>query len=366
MRIFGKQLPKSSRPGPIGSRLPPIPGYEAHSHSPKRPPIASRSKRLSTSGQDKFQKLLNAQTFSDLQSDPVGKASTPDVTKKEATEHRVTVNCLANGDDPFVCPPRPTTQQWRSQLRSSSHDMSMPDYTSYETDNSGACTEMSGVSFPRANFLKHMNEANPREIVQALSPARQEELLRVLSASQSPVQDRGTHPPTNTPHSLSGQSRPASSNGRARDQKGNRLNVHEIVSRLDDSSDSSGSRAFQELPRRRRTCSEGSRKNGTELGTNNQEDHSSAALPWERRAKDEIGLPPTSARSVSQSTNRQRSASNGSKRKRESGSPSVGTAKAADTVQVIVDSSSSPGEGQEMRAQLQLALFADDGGALLG
>jgi hypothetical protein len=52
-------------------------------------------------------------------------------------------------------------------------------------------TEMSGVSIPRPEFVKHINQANPAEIVEALSPVRRQDLLQALSTSNSPIVTAG-------------------------------------------------------------------------------------------------------------------------------------------------------------------------------
>ncbi|OQV03901.1 hypothetical protein CLAIMM_08878 [Cladophialophora immunda] len=200
LKMFTSLPRNPPRPAPIGSRVPGISGHEAHSHSPQRlPPIASRSKRLSTN--ENYQELFDTQSYSELQPDPISKVPNVGALKSQSPGRQVPLKLVAQDDDPFASSHQiPTAiQQWRLQLRSSSHDISMPDYTSSKTDRSVVNTEMSGVSIPRANFLRHMNEANPEEILQALSPSRQEELFKALSASHSPATDIGTRPPTNTP-----------------------------------------------------------------------------------------------------------------------------------------------------------------------
>ncbi|EXJ64638.1 hypothetical protein A1O7_00975 [Cladophialophora yegresii CBS 114405] len=180
---------KVSRLGPIGSRVFGIPGHEAHSHSPQRlPPIASRSKQLSAN--DKYQKVLDAQNRSSFQAGPSGKGFDLNGLKNVSTEQHIVGRVLLQDDDPFVSSHQSPAaiQQWRAMLRSTSHDVSMPDYTS---NKSVFNTEMSGVSVERASFEQQVNEANPYEIVQALSPARREQLFQALIHLLLPTQSFG-------------------------------------------------------------------------------------------------------------------------------------------------------------------------------
>ncbi|KAJ4551931.1 hypothetical protein HRR78_003497 [Exophiala dermatitidis] len=347
-KIFARLSKRPSRPAPIGTRLPPITGYEAHSHSPLRPTNAARSGKPPPSGFDGFQRLLNAQTFSDLQSDPISKAITLGFVEKDSPEHQEPAGKATGSDDPFICPQPISTQQWRLQLRSTSYDVSMPDYTSNKTDNSGACTEMSGASFPRANFLKHMNEANPEEIVQALSPDRQEELLKALRASQSPA--RGTHAPTNTPRSVSDQSRPQSPHLAARTEPSNVIKVEEVTGR-GESNDGQWPRRVGNQEQRRRTYSESSIRSTCALISDRLKHDASPGSPRQWPGKEgAVSFGPLGAKSLSLNIHRQRSNSNASKRKRGSRSPLMKMGKTQGTIQVIMDSSSlgrAPGTGSQ-------------------
>lgn len=339
-RIFAKLSKRPARLGPIGTRLPPVSGHEAHSHSPLRLNTAACSGKPSSSGLDGFQRLLNAQTFSDLQSDPISKGSTFAPTEKESPERRELVGDPTSCEDPFICPQPISSQQWRLQLRSTSHDISMPDYNSNKTDNSGMGTEMSGISFPRADFLKHMNEANPEEIVQALSPTRQEELLKVLSTSISPV--GGTHAPTNTPRSLSDQSHPQSPLVKTGAETSHAVKVDGPLARSD-TSDNHWPRRLQKREQRRRTYSESSIS--TAGPVNNSVGHDlSPPLPREWIGKEEgATLPLIGTKSLAMNTYRQRSTSNASKRKRGSASPTLPLTKTQAAIQVVIDYSSSGG-----------------------
>ncbi|KAH0840882.1 hypothetical protein FOPE_06197 [Fonsecaea pedrosoi] len=323
-KMFQKLPNKPSRPGPIGSRVSGISGHEAHSHSPQRlPPIASRSKRLSTN--ENYQNLLESQKHSEAQLDSVRKVPNVSVLKSQSPESHIPIKLMAQDDDPFISSHQTPTaiQQWRLQLRSTSHDVSMPDYASSKTDRSVVNTEMSGVSVPRANFLKHMNEANPEEILQALSPARQEQLFKALSASHSPLAGIGTQPPANTP------------------QTTNDFNTPRVM-HSGGANDAATARIWQEPRQRRRTCSLASSRSTSEPVAQLIKEQTSPRLPQGPSApaegKSQLSAAP---RSLSLGFNRQRSASNGSKRKRCSTSPGLGLGKIEDTIQVVMSSSSS-------------------------
>lgn len=291
-----------------------------------------RSGRPSSYGVDTFQKRFKAPTYSELQSDPANKVSAFRTTRKCSPESGDSAEC----EDPFLCPPRASMQQWRLQLRSSSHDVPMPDYTSNKTDNSAGCTEMSEVSFPRVNFLKHMHQANPAEIVQALSPARQEELLKALSVSKSPA--RGTLPPTNTPCSTSEDNRVQSS----ADQVCGTLRSQTQTKKSepgDKFRDGAWISIVHEPERKLRQFSEVSSDERSE------EAHESVSAGMSPKVSSipsirpgGYSLAPPGGRSTSLNTNRQRSVSNPTKRKHGSLSPLVGSGRAKEIIPVVIDS----------------------------
>jgi hypothetical protein len=184
-RMFMDSQRSATRSDPIETQTSRVSGYEAHSHSPQRlPPIASRGKDCVVDSADAKTQGPQSSAFGLLKNTP--------------GSHKVISTALVQEDDPFVSSRQSPNdvQRWRAMLRSTSHDISMPDYVSKK---STAPTEMSGISFTRSGFERQVNEANPQEIVDALSPRRQEELLRALSASNSPVATMGTRPPANTP-----------------------------------------------------------------------------------------------------------------------------------------------------------------------
>jgi hypothetical protein len=315
--MFGRVSKPSMRPGPIGSRLPlPNPKHDIHSHSPERLPIGSRNVKLRSNGFDGFQRLLNAETFSDLQSDPPARVTESDSTKPESYQRLGVIDLTDNSEDPFVGPQSIASRAWRAHLRASSHDMSMPDYVSSRTEHSRTHTEMSGVNYPKANFLKHMEEAHPREIVQALSPAQQAQLMKELKAVGTPAQ--GTYAPSNTPRSLSGFKQPTLAVDRVRDSLGSRVR-----------SSVSSSRQLSNT-----YCPSKELKGGHE--TRNSPSSSN-------RGQSETALSVRSdeCQSAPFDTNHTRSHSSTSKRKRHSNSAGGETTNVDGKVPVTVESSSS-------------------------
>lgn len=204
---------------------------------------------------------------------------------------------------------------------------------------------MSGVSFQKANFLKHMNEANPTEIMHALSPARQGELLKVLNASHSPI--TSTNLSRNRHRSVSGQSRARSSTDPIGEEVHDQCKMDETANR-GRLGDGPWVRVLQKQEQRQRRFSEVSSASMLEKEKDIAKRHVSPVLSrkWNGRV-DEGNLASASAESLPLNTNRRRSQSNGSKRKRRTVSPALRMGRVQDTVQVIVDSSSSSGGARE-------------------
>ncbi|KAJ9609010.1 hypothetical protein H2200_006781 [Cladophialophora chaetospira] len=322
-KMFADMNKRAPRPAPIGTRISGISGHEAHSHSPQRlPPIASRSSELSANA--RYQKVLDSQYFATLQSDPVASGSGPGVLKGTSSEHPIVGRALLHEDDPFVSSSHQSPaaiQQWRSMLRSTSHDISMPDYVS---SKSAVNTEMSGVSMARANFERQVNEANPKEIVDALSPVRREQLLQVLSASNSPSTTLGTRPPMNTP-----QTDPDTSSNAMLDPAG----------MSGKTGDASHAKLWQEPRQRPRTSSAStSARSNSATSIDQCKGNDSPRKPRELGAgaggKQRLVLP-VAPRSQSLRVTRQRAASSGAKRKRRSASPLIEIEK-QDTIRVVM------------------------------
>ena len=282
-----------------------IPGHEAHSHSPspqRPPPIGSRGEK--TSINDSQRKLHDFHKSTAMQTGRLGKGLKYCGLKNSSPEHQFSSKLAVDEDDPFVSSHQSPAaiQQWRLQLRSTSHDMSMPDYTSSKTDRSIYNTEMSGVSVPRADFVKQVNDANPEEIVQALSPSRRDELLKVLSASNSPATGTGTRPPMNTPQMST-----------------------DSVANQDQLDKSPTIKLWHEPQSRPRTSSGSSLKSTLEPKPHGVEQYNSPRLLREMSLPiDGMHLRTNGPRSLSLNVGRQRSASNGSKRKRRSSLSSNG------------------------------------------
>ncbi|KIW72869.1 hypothetical protein PV04_01032 [Phialophora macrospora] len=335
-KMFADVRKKVSRLGPIGSRIFGIPGHEAHSHSPQRlPPIASRSKQPSAS--DKHQKVFEPENHSSFQPGPSGQGSDLVGPKDIATEHIVS-KALLPDDDPFVSSHQSPAaiQQWRSMLRSTSRDVSMPDYTS---NKSVFNSEMSGVSVERANFEQRVNEANPEEILQALSPARREQLFKALSASNSPASASGTRPPANTPQ-LTADFQNTSVVNQAGMNGGALGGVH--------------TKLWQEPRQRPRTCSESTSARSIAEPSNHSKECTSPRKPREMSVSaDGSHLLPVAPRSQSLRISRHRSASNGPKRKRRSASPPVHIAE-RETILGMVDTPASSASKKEQVEQRQL------------
>ncbi len=337
MRLFGKVSKRSMRPPPIGSRLPPVPGHEAHSHSPRRTAGAINGGRPSSEEMEAFQKLLNVQTFSDLQSDPINRSAAFTALRKFSPESR---ESSADCEDPFLSAAPVSTRQCRAQLRSSSHDIPMLDYTS---NNSGAPTEMSGLSFPGADFLKHMNEANPQEIIQALSPERKEQLFKALGKSQNTA--HGTQPPTNTPRKIMDRSRVHL----LADQTVAAPSTREQSNIVGEIGADMWVRDLQKHENSERHSSDCS-----SLGSQGEKDRKHSKIdisPKRPQASNDTGrrssLVLAEVRSSSVCITRQRSISNASKRKRQSLSPSITIGTPVSKVPVVIDSPSTASGGEK-------------------
>lgn len=277
---------------------------------------------------DGYQKLIDTQHRFAVESNRLSKAAASGGRANGSPEQQVvTAKLVVQEDDPFVCSHQTPAaiQHWRSQLRSTSHDVSMSDYISNKTDHSGFNTEMSEISVAKVNFEKRVNEANPEEIAMALSPSRRQELFKILSASNSPATDVGTRPPTNTPQMNADLENKTSA--------------------------TTHSKVWQEARVRARTWSESSSKEHSESNVGQTKDHDS---PHHAR---ELKVPTTKLAtgplSSSLSINRQRSASNGSKRKRQSVSSGSGAEALQDTITVAVATPSTSESDKEREYRLQ-------------
>jgi len=174
--------------------------------------------------------------------------------------------------------------------------------------------------------------------MQALSPARQEELLKVLSASQSPV--RGTYPPTNTPCSTSDHSCGPSPLSRVRDERNHRAWIDGSTPQ-DGAGNGAWARLIQKREQRPQLLSEVNIGNHSTREKDGAMRRTIPILPRRREDKEETNKRPSvKVRSVSHADNRQRSGSIGSKRKRGSLSPGRNKGTPREAVQVLIESSS--------------------------
>lgn len=200
--MFARNAKQSIRTIPISSRVPtsPIPNHDLHAHSPSKPSETRTDLRPSTNSCENLRRMLNSQTSSGLRS--TQRATTNTVGKDDSPFHVVFPPMNSTGsEDPFIGPQPIATRAIRAGIRRNSQDISMPDYGIGRAEHNRSHTSMSGVDYPRDDFVKHMVQANPREIVQALSPAQQEQLMRELWMERTP--ELGTHAPTNSPRSIS-------------------------------------------------------------------------------------------------------------------------------------------------------------------
>ncbi|KIV89274.1 hypothetical protein PV10_08852 [Exophiala mesophila] len=217
MRMFGRIIKQPSRPAPISSRLPtsPILNHQLHSHSPSKPSTVRADTRPRTNFYDGFQRRLNAHVSLGPNPRPsisyMGKSGSPSGAEFSRLQ------TLAS-DDPFTGPQPIATRVLKAGLRRSSQDISMPDYGTGRAEHSRSHTSMSGVDYPRDDFVKHMMQANPREIVQILSPAQQARLMKELWAENTP--GHGIHAPTNSPRSTGVATHSQLPIGRIRDSLG--------------------------------------------------------------------------------------------------------------------------------------------------
>ena len=322
-RMFTDTQKKASRTGQPGSRLSGVAGHEAHSHSPQRPPpIASRGQNASLN--DSYRKALSSQQYDLPRPDCVGKGSSLGELQNVSPEHGVAEKIQMQVEDPFVSAHHSPAaiQHWRSMLRSTSRDVSMPDYSSSKSIFN---TEMSGVSATRASFEKQVNEAHPDEIVDALTPLRREQLLKILSASNSPATGLGTRAPTNTPQTSSG-----SKNCKTDHEDGLVTNVLGPAH----------ARLWREARQRPRRASESASGRSTSEPITNYSKviDSPPVLQGLNVAVGGNLAPVAASRTQSLTFGRQRSTSSGSKRKRQSGSPPPGTKGA---IRVVVDTPTS-------------------------
>jgi hypothetical protein len=185
------------RSGPIGTRLAGTKGHEAHAHSPQRSTSVHLGRSISGIEQADAVAYQACQPRSHLPS--TGRLPAPPTGLGSRA-------VLSRDEDPFMGPSS-ASHQWRPKGRSNSTDDTMPDYDADEAGHSRTTTEMSGISWPRRDFERHMNEAAIDEIVQALSPEKKSQLVKALSPKRS--SSSGLQPPTNTPKTAETSKQPS-------------------------------------------------------------------------------------------------------------------------------------------------------------
>jgi hypothetical protein len=83
----------------------------------------------------------------------------------------------------------------------------MPDYGASEVIRSRNSTDMSGISWPKRDFQRHMDEAAVDEIVRALSAEKKSQLMDILSPMKS--LSSGVAAPANTPKTAEASKQPS-------------------------------------------------------------------------------------------------------------------------------------------------------------
>ena len=179
-------------------------GYEAHSHSPRR-----ASQPFGMPFNTPFASQMGPPTSMHAA------AYFPQVVAPQPERHTLHHSKWAIagldqpqqtpgvGDDPFLDPSHisATVKSTRDAgQRSTSHDVSMPDYVSSKSSQSRVYTEMSDVAYNRNDFEKSMKEAAIEEIIKALTPIRKAQLRKALNPGEKDAS--GTDPPNNTPASV--------------------------------------------------------------------------------------------------------------------------------------------------------------------
>lgn len=192
--MFSKATTLSPRamPMPIGYRQPTTTDHEAHAHSPQgkiRRPLASYNEiRAQTATypaqQTPMHNAAGHRTFATGWPCPSTMQST------SATQH---LN-LGVGNDPFMGPSLCAVQPWQDRAQSGSWDAAMADYAS---SRRRASTDMSGLIYPKRNFIQHPNVSNTDDVTKTLCPQRERELLEGLSPPKQG--SNGLEPPFNTP-----------------------------------------------------------------------------------------------------------------------------------------------------------------------
>jgi hypothetical protein len=194
-----------AQPGPYHHKSSIIPDHDAHAHSPRRSSLLDYANAQMHCYNDPrecaYRGCTHPRHFASpqhqLQQKPTPSPMYASNMMPTYTYTQGTRNTPGTVDDPFLVESYSGNAKpyLHKQTRSSSHDVSMPDYRSAE---SRALTEMSGVSYNRLDFERQVNNAAVEELVKALSPTKQEQLLKALSPPGKRSRD-GSVPPENSP-----------------------------------------------------------------------------------------------------------------------------------------------------------------------
>jgi uncharacterized membrane protein len=190
--------------------------FESIQRDPRRPmSIENRSNR--TTMFDSHAHLAQATAGVNASQLAVGYASGPGETGRPSPSDGIhplppaptlplhSVPALSNGDDPFMGPSS-AVSRWRGKVSHSTDD-TMPDFEHVDSSHTRGSTDMSGVSWPRRDFQRHMDEAAIDEIIEALSPEKRNQLKEVLSPAES--SSSGINAPSNTPKTASASKLPS-------------------------------------------------------------------------------------------------------------------------------------------------------------
>lgn len=178
----------SRRLGPISTRLSSNTAYDAHAHSPQRSASTHHGAIIQTESAHENNGMSTSRF--NPQGDAFG-------TNEGTYLRGQTPKVCNSGDDPFMGPSSSSAYRWRGKIQSKTTDNTMPDYDANEVGHSRTSTEMSGVSWPRRDFQRHMDEAAIDEIIHALSPEKKGQLMEALSPEGT--SSSGLQPPANTP-----------------------------------------------------------------------------------------------------------------------------------------------------------------------
>jgi hypothetical protein len=190
--------------------------FESIQRDPRRPmPVENRSNRATMF--DSHAHLAQATASVNASQLAVGYASGPGDTGRPSRSGGIhpapsaptlplhSVPALSNDDDPFMGPSS-AVSRWRGKVSHSTDD-TMPDFEQVDSSHTRGSTDMSGVSWPRRDFQRHMDEAAIDEIIEALSPEKRSQLKEVLSPAES--SSSGINAPSNTPKTASASKLPS-------------------------------------------------------------------------------------------------------------------------------------------------------------